>query len=469
VRTRTSCKSVAAASRGRPLRWAAPLLALLLLLAPTVAGAQNLDGRATTYLRGFATPTSGGAATYLPFYELVELHGRRLGVDGLSLHSSFWGLVDTVDIQDRYRATGDVSALYLNYRAPEEGRLKFLRGLELTAGRQFVALGPTILEQVDGGKLHYLHSSGLEVGFFGGAPTGTRIAFQPWPVDEDRYSYGYSWLLGGRIGYLDLGNLAAGASFVHRSYHGRIADNDLGIDLSYSPLALLDVSGSATMSLEALRPREVKGSIGLRPIRCLTFNLGYRYSSPDLLVPRTSIFAVFSEETFQEAGIDARWQPTRAVSVDAGYGLRLYSAAEDLRTGVETHNRASLRGQLRFGEALAGRVVAEAERVEAPQNAATRVRLATAVPFHLARRAISAIVDLDLYVLDHTIRDTTLSFTGGGYLEVGLTDGLRLMAGGSASTTTLLQNAGTFLVRLTWDFQSPQADGAVEVRRGRMQ
>jgi hypothetical protein len=185
-------------------------------------------------------------------------------------------------------------------------------------------------------------------------------------------------------------------------------------------------------------------------------------------VPRTSIFAVFSEETFQEAALDGRWEATRVLTLDAGYGRRFYSAARDGRDGTAGANRASARATIRFGEQRAGRGLAEVERVEAPDNAFTRLRLATSVPLRLARRLVSCIVDLDLFVLDDATRDTQVSFTGGAWVEVPLRPNVRVMAGGTASTTPLLQQAGTFLLRLTWDFETPSPDRAVLVQRGRL-
>ena len=450
-------------------RRTAALLGLGLLLLAAPASGQSLWGQSSTFVRGFVRPTGQDVATYIPFYEMVQLHGRKLGVDGLSLDASIWGMVDVVDIQERYRAAGDVSVLNLSYQAPSEGRLKFLRGLDVTAGRQLVALGPVVLEQVDGGKIHYLHSSGLEVGFFGGAPTGTRFTAQPWPIGQDRYNYGYSWLMGGRIGYLDLGRIAGGVSYVQRRYAGRIADNDIGADFSFVPIDLIEVTGSGTVNLEALRAREARGAVRIRPIRKLDILVGYRFTSPDLYVPRSSIFSVFSEETYQEAGIDARWQATRALSLEAGYGLRFYNAAADGRAGADYKNRASVRAQLRFGQDLLGRVVLEGERVEAPDNAFTRARVATSIPFHLLGRVFATIVELDTLVLDELFRGTRVSFTGGGYLMVPVTPRLSLMAGGNGNFSPLLQNAGTFLARLTWAFEAPSASSAVAVRRGGVQ
>jgi len=449
-------------------------LALLLLLGssaiPAPVRAQAIWGQSTTSVRGFVRPANGDVATYLPFYERVELHVRRLGVEGLSLHTAFWGLLDVVDLQDRYRTSGDMTTFYLQYRGPEEGRLKVLRGLEVAAGRQLVALGPTLLEQVDGGKLHYRHPSGLEVGLFGGAPTGTRVAFAPWPVDEDSYSQGYGWLAGGRLGFMELGRLTGGLSFVHRRYHGRIADNDLGMDLSCRPLSALELAASGAVSLEALRPKQVRVDATAAPLRPLTLSAGYLFSSPDLFIPRTSIFAVFSEETFQEAALEARWQTTRVLTLEGAYGRRFYATAggkttEDASSGA---NRASVRAVLRFGQTLQGRATALFERLEAPDNATSRARLAVFLPLLLVRRPIGVILDLDTFVLDDALRDARFSLTGSGFVEVPLRPSLRLLAGGSGGTSPLLRKEGSFLVRLTWDFAVPAQDAPVQVQRGRL-
>ena len=455
------------------------LIGLLLAatLAPAPVRAQMLRGRSTTYSRGFVRPAGTDTATLLPFYELVELHAAPPLVDGLSVHAQVWGMVDALDLQDQHRVTGDVTTLYLNYRLPAEGKLAFLRGLELTAGRQLVALGPAVLEQVDGGKLHYVHGSGIEVGAFGGVPTGVRFTMSPWPADDDQYEYGYNWLVGGRVGYVNMGWLSGGVSYVHRRYDGRVADSDLGADVSYSPLSWLDVSGHATLSLEAERIKQGRAAVALRPFRAWAFNLAYRYSSPDLWIPRTSIFAVFSEETFQEASLDARWKITRRLTLDASYGRRFYAGHEHSATGDDHSdassgaNRASLRASYRPAFIEGARLVAEAGRLEAPDNAANRLRLASSVPLHLFGRTLHLIADVDLMMLEEPIRDSQLSVVGSGYLEVPILPSLRLLAGGSGGVSPLLSSMGSFTARLTWDFEvnrkkGPAPKAAVQVRRG---
>lgn len=457
-----------------------PCLLLILAaaaLVPSGAQAQLLRGRATTHARGFVRPAGDDTATYLPFYELVELHARP-GVDGLSIHAQVWGMVDALDVQDRNRVTGDVTVLRVDYRVPDKGRLAFLRGLELSAGRQLVALGPTVMEQVDGARAHYVHSTGLEVGAFGGVPTGMRMTMSPWPADDDQYEYGYNWVVGGRLGYVSMGWLSGGVSYVHRGYDGRVADSDLGADLSYSPLGWLDLVGNVTLSLEATRVKQARASVALRPWRGWAFDLGWRHSSPDLWVPRTSIFAVFSEESFHEAALEARWRATRRLTLDAAYGRRFYgghehSTGDDHDDAAAGANRATLRASYRPAFMEGARLLAEAGRLEAPDNAANRLRLAASLPLHLFGRVLRLVADLDLMVLDETIRDSQLSLVGAAYIEAPLVKGLRLLAGGSGGVTPLMRKAGTFHVRLTWDFElnrragkAPASRPAVEVRRG---
>ena len=394
------------------------------------------------------------------------------------MHAQVWGMVDALDMQDSHRVTGDVTVLRVDYRVPEEGRLAFLRGLELSDGRQLVALGPAVREQVDGVKAHYVHSSGLEVGAFGGAPTGVRMTLSPWPVDDDQYEYGYNWVVGGRLGYVNMGWLSGGVSYVHRRYDGRAADSDLGVDLSYSPLSWLDLWGNATLSLEATRIKQARASVALRPWRAWAFDVGWRHSSPDLWVPRSSIFAVFSEESFHEAALEARWRATRRLTLDAGYGRRFYGGHEhaegaDHDVSATGANRATLRASYRPAFLEGARLVAEAGRLESPDNAANRLRVAAALPLHLWGRVFRLVADLDLMVLDEPMRDSQLSLVGAAYLEAPLVKGLRLLAGGSGGVSPLLSQAGTFTVRLTWDFElhrrargAPASRPAVEVRRG---
>ena len=106
--------------------------------------------------------------------------------------------------------------------------------------------------------------------------------------------------------------------------------------------------------------------------------------------------------------------------------------------------------------------------MEATDNAFTRVRVATTIPVRLWRRFFATIVELETVVLDELFRGERVSFTGGGYLQVPLGPRLHLLAGGNGNFSPLLQKAGTFLARLTWEFEAGSS-ATVDVRRGGLQ
>lgn len=453
------------------------VLVAALLIGPAApsARAQSLVGRSTTLVHGYVRPGDADVGAYLLFSELLEVRTQDLGLPGLHLNASFWGRADALDLEDTHRVTGDLNTLFVRYEAPAEGPMKVLHGLQLTVGRQFVALGPTLLSPVDGGLAHYLHPSGFELALFGGAPTGIRLDTMAWPTLADAYSRDLDWLVGGRVGYVNLGFLSGGASYIYRSTGDLTAESDLGVDVTASPLSFLDISGLATLSLEALRMKEARGTLGVRPLSALSVVAGYRFSSPDLWVPRSSIFSVFSEETFQEAFVEARYRVGRTVTLDGAYGRRFYAAPELDPEGRAAAsggvgepggaNRASARASYRH---LAGaRAMAEVERVEMLDNASNRLRVAGSLPFALAGQAVQVVVDLDAMVLDEPLRGSRFSFVGGGYLKVPVVSGLTLLAGGSGGTTPLLRSLGTFTVRLTWEVEAGPSRGPTQVLAGR--
>jgi hypothetical protein len=291
-------------------------------------------------------------------------------------------------------------------------------------------------------------------------------------VEDDDYSYGTNWLIGGRLGYVNLGWLSGGTSFIHRRYDGGIAANDLGGDLRVSALEMLDFAGSVTFAIEALRVKEGKAAAILAPMRGLILQPGYRFSSPDLWIPRTSIFAVFSEESFQEAHLDAKWRISRRLTVGGGYGRRFYTAnIEDGAPGdadeIRGANRVSAEATYRLGDFYAGRVLGRIERIESTDNAVNRARLATSLPFRLFGRTFEVIGDLNLFVLDEEIRDTHFGVVANAFVETPIVEQLTLLAGGGGGTSPFLVREGHFTVRLTYAFGVP-GDGNVQVSRGRV-
>ncbi|MCA9669903.1 MAG: hypothetical protein KC503_30115 [Myxococcales bacterium] len=458
--------------RGQPLCSLAICLALLGLAREARAqlAAPGVNARLSTYATGRVLPGATERARFLRFIQLVDLDGRP-NLAGLSVHASFWAAVDVGNERlEIDRGSGDISSLYLRYVAPAKPRFGWMRGITLTVGRQFVSAGPTTLEQIDGVELRYTHvNSGIQLVAFGGAPSGIRLTNQPFALGNDDYDYGESWVVGGRLGYVDFGGIVrGGVAYVQRRWNGEIAQQDVSADLSLSLLrgsAPLTLNAIGTMSLEALDLKEVRASLDFQPFRRLDLALGYRYSRPDLWIPRTSIFSVFSDETFQEASADVGLRITRGLRLRAGYGRRFYwsigltPVGNDPTVAYENQadgaNRAmaelSWRFLIRRWGGGSGRVIARVERLEAPEdNAYNRARLAAAIPFIL-RAPIRIVADVDAFFLDNEINGTRYGLLARGFVEIApFCPCFKILVGGGGGISPLLSKQGTFLVRLSW-------------------
>jgi hypothetical protein len=451
----------------------------LLIIAVVVscgASALAADFRlsATSYFRGRVRPAVGDTVDDYPFYELVDLSARDLGVAGLSLHASLWGRIALADvIPPDERATGEVNLLTLEYRAPIKTRFE---GLRLRLGRQFVFAMPSTVEQLDGAMVGYRHPGGFDLQAFGGALTGIRFLRQPWPVVDDQDEYGPNWVAGGRVGYRYLDLAALGVSYGQKRYDGRPAFNELGWDALLGLHERISLFGAGSVELTAERLKTVRVGLRAELLHHLEASAGYRFASPDLYIPRTSIFAVFSDEVHQEAFVEAYWRVRRWLALTAEVAGRFYgeSCTDSAMLGTsachdEQTANGSLRADLRLGPQGVHRMTFEFERVGAPEGGYTRWRGATRLALP---GALSAVVDLDLTRLDKPTEDAVIAregdhlwaFSAAGYLGRSFLDAVRLLAGGRAMVSPLLSHAVAFLVRVEWVFDRYDG-GPVAVRR----
>ncbi|MBW2730780.1 MAG: hypothetical protein JRH20_00215 [Deltaproteobacteria bacterium] len=449
----------------------------LLLFASTssTAWATNFRLNTSTHVRGYVLPGANDTSHHVPFYELIGLRADDLGVQGLSLVASLWGQVHLNDVPlDEQRANGDVNVFLLSYRAHEKG---MFRGLQLRVGRQFVSAGPSVYEQLDGGYVHYRSPFGLDVTAFGGVPTGIRFLRQSWPTNANDYKYGGNWVVGGRVGYRFKEFVGAGVSFRHKAYDAHTAFQELGWDAAVHPNSKLTIFSDGTFSMIAERLKEARGGVRFDLRRNLSLMAGYRFSEPDLFIPRTSIFSIFSDIKHQEAFLESYWSPKRWLSLSAEAGGRYYGETCNLKEyggqscdDGQLELRGLLRADARFGLERRYRVSALVERVGAPDGGYIRGRVGGSARLV---RGLSATVDVDLFYLDardevasYVIADDSrLSFTGAAYLGYAIRDNLTLMAGGQAGVTPLLAQMGTFMVRLSWDIDSNPTGGPVRVSR----
>jgi hypothetical protein len=478
--------SRAHASR-RPPRFAprkalAPLaLATVGMLSATAAEAGgDLQLSSDTMFGGFSRPGLQDSSDHYAFYEFVRLRTRDTGIAGLSLQASVWGRIEAGDIYtDEARATGDVNVLLARYHAPENSRFE---GLELLVGRQFVPVGPSMLEQLDGATVRYRLPFGISATAFGGAVSGIRFVRQPWPVNQDDLEYGGNWTAGGRLGYSLGEHLTVGAGYRIKQYDGHTAFNELNWDFLAAPFSWLELFGDGVVELTVERLKQARVASRLQLTRALAATLGYRYSSPDLFIPRTSIFSVFSDELLQEAFVEGDWRASRALSMRGELAGVLYG--ETCSTGVladetcddaELQLRALGRADLRFGFAGRHRLTAEIERRGAPDGGYWRWRVANSLR---ATERLSLIVDLDWVYFDEPNEDFFAraddphrwGLAGSGYLGWQMNEQLSLLAGGRVWTSQLFDSAGSVMVRLSWTLdRMPDGTTGPDVATGPVQ
>ncbi len=459
--------------RSSPRHLLAALVVLVGAALAPPAAAQSFRLSSSTHVHGLVRPGAAGASNQLPFFELITLSTRDLGLQGLSLNASLWGMVEALDVApSEDRVSGDVSTLQLTYRAPAKSMLD---GLTVRGGRQFISAGPTILEQIDGGLVSYRAAFGLDLTLFGGAPTGLRFIRQEWPLGDDDSRYTDNWVVGGRLGYRLMDLLVLGASYRQQRYYNEVANDEVGWDLVMTPLDALEVVHHGAVELTSQRIKEVNTALLLHLSRKLSTRAGFRFISPDLFIPRTSIFAVFADETHSEGYLGADWRLRRWIGLEAELGVSIYGEScvdEALGgcTAAEAALNADLRANLRLGPARRYRVTVEAERTGTIDGGLTRLRIAGSAPL-LAR--MTAIADLDFFVLDAPGEESgatlaarsRVSFAGSAYLSYVFRDDLQLLAGGRAMVTPLFSRAGAFMVRLNWILDRPADGAAVKVRR----
>lgn len=467
------------------LRWTAGVgLATLVALGSRPVWADPIDytARSTTFARGFAMPGATDVTNHLGFLELVTLDTRDLGVEGLSMHASLWGQVAALDLlPPNGRTTGDVNVLYAGYRAPYKSKL---RGLELRVGRQLVAAGPSIYEQLDGGYASYRTPWGVDVTVFGGTPTGVRFFNQPWVINDDDATYGYNWVVGGRVGYRFRNWINVGTSYRHKRYHGRQAFDEIGFDFTSTPHRRVTLLGDGVVGLITKRMKEGRAAVRVTFLPELSAGAGYRYVSPDLFIPRSSIFAVFSQETYQEGFLELYWRPWRWASFTAEAAPMIYADGctdGPLAGGQQTCDdgavkvRAELRSNLRLGRERRHRLAVVLQRMGAPDGGYFRGRIGATSPLW---RALSGTLEANVYLLDGRDNSQTyapardrvrVSLVTSGYLRYQVLSNLSVLAGGRFLVNQLLEKAGAFTVRLTWTLDSERKSRGVSYSRTPLQ
>lgn len=400
------------------------LLAASLLIATPVR-ADIVEGSVTTILTGRADPRDGNVYSVLPVYEGLRLTVRDVAlphVDDLRLEVSGWlgGVVG--DPYGGQRAGGDVDIAYL------EGKLA-RRHIVVRLGRQNVSGGAARFSHLDGASVT-LELRGFGLSVFGGVPVAQRFDTRVGDATG-----------GGRLfhrfGYAS----QLGFSFVHIEKDGRTGRQDVALDFRSQPVRILTITGLAVLSLVERDLAEVDVAATIQPHRMVDVRLDYRDQRPDLFISRSSIFAVFSNSTRQEAGGTLEVRPVGRVTVYADY----HAIFEPQTRGG---HRAGMKGQVRLGPAGQLTLGTQLRLLRLAQNGYYEARV-----FGMMRVTSTLLLTLDgdAYVFDAPVNGHSYSLTGAAAVAWDFSRSWRAVASGAVSTTPFVNGGWDFMVKLAYN------------------
>jgi hypothetical protein len=405
------------------------LAVLAFVLASSApAGADVLEGSVTTLLNGRADPRDGVVYTVVPLYQLVRLELRDVQVgladkyvSDLRLEVSGWGAGLLGEPAGGQRATGDLDVGYL------EGSF-IRRRIKLRLGRQVVTGGAARFTHVDGASIAVQLFRGLEVRAFGGVPVIPRFGVT---VGEATG--------GGALAYRFTTDSHIAVSFAHIQDQGRAARQDLGIDFRAVPHRLIWITGLGVVSLLEKQMAEVDLAMTTQPVRRFDLRVDYRFQTPNLWIPRSSIMAVFSDESRHEAGGQLDYRPHPRVGLLGDYHV----IHDDTGFG----HRAGVRGLLHLGPVRQMTVGAD-----------LRLLLLTTKGYYETRlwwmlRILSTLVatiDLDAYFFDRQINGRTYSLTGAASLGWDFHPSWRVLVSAAGKTTPFVEGGYDWMVKLAY-------------------
>jgi hypothetical protein len=253
------------------------------------ARAEVVDATSTTLVSGRADPRDGVVHTAVPVFELVSVRASDLrvpGVDDMIVVMSGWGAVALADPIENKRGLGDLDVAFA------EGKLLHRR-LTVRLGRQLLMAGAGRNLAFDGVSLTVRPWRWTGLSAQAGVPVTPRFA-------ADRGDA----LVAARAFVKPSFDSEGGVSFLQVLDNGEIARRDLAFDARVTPARSLPLvlSGFALFSLYERRLGEGDLAATWQLGRRLEVTGDYRRTAPDLFLPRNSIFAVFSQETRDEAG-----------------------------------------------------------------------------------------------------------------------------------------------------------------------
>ncbi len=368
------------------------ILAVLLATAPARAESPPGSGEVGTgalRLRGdvfvAAEPPVG----------LLMLEGEERGRDWLSVEAMVWSGLDS--IQDN--GDGDALVALVKLRDPKG------RG-DARLGRFVITGGAIRPLHLDGAAFHG-RRWGFDAEVFGGVPVSPLIPVDgltmPGTYQAELEGRSYDWVAGARLSE-QIGDMASvGVSYYHQRDGGYLADEEVGVTATLTPVKFIDVAARAAYDTvnTGLADAHLSGVARLGRLRLEAF--GAR-RSPSRLLPATSLFSVLGDVPSDEIGAAARLRAAPRLDVWASASVLRTGGAEpmdgdmEMAIDAETGADMTLRALLRLDERGAGALGLQLRRRGIGELSSwTGVRATARVPL---RNRLSAATELELVVPD---------------------------------------------------------------------
>lgn len=399
-----------------------------------------VEANSTTVLRLAPDWKAGDTRTGFWATEIVGLTVRNIemsGVDDLKIQLSAWGQLASLSdpVGTGNGTTGDIDLLYV------QGAL-FNRHLSLTLGRQLIFGGAARILQLDGVNATVAIGKGFGVTGYVGSPVVSRFSY---PVGELAF--------GGRAYWRPSYGSEIGLSFVEILSGSVVSREDLGLDGRWVILPNLAVTASGIFNLRAEAFADAELTVTWQVLPTVELHVTGQHTSPDLYLPMTSIFSVFSNINNDAVGAGVSWQALPRLALYGEY-KRLWV---DGGNGDEAELRATYRLSRKATVGLDARFLYVPENGVVPANGINDFRVWVLYPL---TPKIKLSADVDWTILHNELNGGDDSLVGTGSVSWAFAPGWNGMLSGSVGTTPFFQARYTLTARIGYDFPFLNAKAA---------
>jgi hypothetical protein len=428
------------------------LLATVAAILATAVRADTVEVTSTTLLtvgpqtRGGAPGVAPELVTAAPAYQLLNVSARNVTnsfARDLQLVVSTWG---SVEIADRRWDAGtgsnlnaEVMTAYVSGRVAKDHLLVRL-------GRAHVMAGVGRMLQLDGGEAA-LSLGDVRLSGYAGLPVSQRFESrsgeQSWNPSGGDLAYGgrasYSFSPAGFAGK----GFELGASANYVTDGGEPVRQEVGADARFQPTAALTLLGSTAYSLFDKRFSEGNVVLTWSASRKLHLTADWRFTAPDLFLPRTSILSVFSAEKRNDVGGGLRYELGHGLEA----GLDAHLAIEPGKLAGETHTGSDGEAELSWRRGST-RIGVEASYLDSLNNGYVGARV-------FGRRDLGQRLFASADVMTHFFREDvngqSLAVTGTLTAGVNLARGFSAVLSGRAGMTPYLEQSFDVMAKLVYN------------------